>query len=428
MMVSTGQVLKVGREKLAACMTCPVCKKLFTDATTMSECLHTFCRKCIYEKITEEELDHCPVCNINLGCTPLEKLRADHSLQDLRTKLFPSKRKRDKPTDEDLPSTSFPAKRKERSLSSLVVSEPGSSTQSHLAGRRKYPFRRNLTLRESTLSVENPVKIEDDYLNNFSSPEAVNRILPGKRKNESPRQHMHNNGVDNAVPQEGIADLWKPLNCLVEAASKTKPNKLNSQENFVNPFYPAAPHSEAHQPTSKLKEHGYKLKVHGDEKDSTPAPSGSVKRRKVQGVRQRRPAASEGLNVPTQTVVDLNSKSARRFNPIWFSLVASNNQEGDTPLPQISSCYLRVKDGSLPVSFVKKYLAQKLDLASEAELDLSLRGQPVIPTLQLHNLVDLWVQTVPSSERIQTTAGGSGKDFVMVLSYSRKAQPHKTCL
>ena len=139
-------------------------------------------------------------------------------------------------------------------------------------------------------------------------------------QNESSKQRMHSNGVDNAV------DLWQPLNCLVEAASKTKPNKPNSQENFVYPIYPTAPQSEARQPTSKLTEHGYKPKVHGDEKDSTPAPSGSVKRRKVQGVRQRRPAASEGLNVPTQTVVDLNSKSARRFNPIWFSLVASNNQ------------------------------------------------------------------------------------------------------
>lgn len=108
--------------------------------------------------------------------------RADHSLQDLRTKLFPYKRKRDKPTDEDFLSASFPAKRKEISLSSLVVSEPGSSTQSRLTGRRKYPFRKNLTLQESTLSVETPVKMKDDYLKKFSSPEAVNRILPIKRK------------------------------------------------------------------------------------------------------------------------------------------------------------------------------------------------------------------------------------------------------
>ena len=38
------------------------------------------CRKCIYDKIIEDELDCCPVCNTNLGCAPLEKLRsASHS-------------------------------------------------------------------------------------------------------------------------------------------------------------------------------------------------------------------------------------------------------------------------------------------------------------------------------------------------------------
>lgn len=44
-MMTTGPVVKVGRDKLAACMTCPVCNELFTDATTISECLHT-CELC----------------------------------------------------------------------------------------------------------------------------------------------------------------------------------------------------------------------------------------------------------------------------------------------------------------------------------------------------------------------------------------------
>lgn len=33
------------------------------------------CRDCISEKIAEEELEGCPVCNTNLGGVPLEKLR-----------------------------------------------------------------------------------------------------------------------------------------------------------------------------------------------------------------------------------------------------------------------------------------------------------------------------------------------------------------
>ena len=34
------------------------------------------CRKCIYEKLSDEEMDCCPVCNIDLGCLPVEKLRS----------------------------------------------------------------------------------------------------------------------------------------------------------------------------------------------------------------------------------------------------------------------------------------------------------------------------------------------------------------
>lgn len=35
------QVVKVRREALAPCMTCPLCHKLFREATTIIECLHT---------------------------------------------------------------------------------------------------------------------------------------------------------------------------------------------------------------------------------------------------------------------------------------------------------------------------------------------------------------------------------------------------
>ncbi|EPS62332.1 hypothetical protein M569_12460, partial [Genlisea aurea] len=85
------QVLNLKRKAVAPCMTCPLCRKLFRDATTIIECLHTFCRKCIYEKLCDEEMETCPICNISLGCVPLDKLRTDHNLQDVVSKIFPSK-------------------------------------------------------------------------------------------------------------------------------------------------------------------------------------------------------------------------------------------------------------------------------------------------------------------------------------------------
>ncbi|PON87176.1 Zinc finger, RING/FYVE/PHD-type [Trema orientale] len=52
------------------------------------------CKECIYEKLSGEESHRCPVCNIDLGRLPLDKLRRDHNLQDIRAKIFPPKRKK----------------------------------------------------------------------------------------------------------------------------------------------------------------------------------------------------------------------------------------------------------------------------------------------------------------------------------------------
>lgn len=75
MMAGHHRVVKVKRETLESCMTCPLCNKLLKEATTISLCLHTFCRKCIYEKLSDEGMDCCPVCDIELGCLPVDKLR-----------------------------------------------------------------------------------------------------------------------------------------------------------------------------------------------------------------------------------------------------------------------------------------------------------------------------------------------------------------
>ncbi|KAF5466036.1 hypothetical protein F2P56_015994 [Juglans regia] len=336
-MMMTSQMVKVQREKIAVCMNCPLCNKLFEDATTISECLHTFCRICIYEKLTDEELNHCPVCNIDLGCAPLEKLRADHTLQGLRDKVFPFGGKADSP--ELMPSVPCSGKRKERSLSSLGVSIPRLSARSGLIGRRlKSAARKSLVLQESTLFVDEPFRKEED------DKKVGNRHNPSNA--ESSKQYMSNKGIDDyPEPCEGKTDLRKPINCLVEAANKTKSIKFTVHGTLAKPALPDAHDNESDKPKAKRKRLGHKSKGHGDGNDPSSVPSGSMKPRKFQGSRQRRAAASKGLNITGQAL-DVNSKHDRRFSPIWFALVASNDKDGDAPLPQISSCYLRVKSRS----------------------------------------------------------------------------------
>jgi len=66
---------------------CSLCMGYFRDATTIIECLHTFCKSCIY-KYFREHLD-CPQCGANLGTYPYDKLKFDRQIQTMVDKILP---------------------------------------------------------------------------------------------------------------------------------------------------------------------------------------------------------------------------------------------------------------------------------------------------------------------------------------------------
>lgn len=53
----------------------PCTISLYCETWPLCSLHYAVCRKCIYKKLNDEDLDHCPVCKIDLGCTPVEKLR-----------------------------------------------------------------------------------------------------------------------------------------------------------------------------------------------------------------------------------------------------------------------------------------------------------------------------------------------------------------
>lgn len=409
---------------MAPCMTCPLCHKLFRDATTIIECLHTFCRKCIYKKLSDEEMECCPICSIDLGCVPLEKLRPDHNLQDVRAKIFPHKRIKVKAPEVVTP-VALPAKRKERSLSSLVVSTPRVSTQVGMTGRRSKSIARKAS-RGSSFTIEKPVMNSvEDQPESSSSQEILNKSTQNNRQNSSagePSNHSPDKERENGSEHwEGKVDLWKPLTCLVEAANRSKSSKFNTQDSHIKSEEQNPYEKEGLLRKTKNKEQRKKSKVKEEKNCSDHTPPETERPKKLRRVRQK--AQNFGnFRVPPQVVLDAaNAKFDRRNYPIWFSLVASNELEGDAAsLPQISASYLRIKDGNIPVSFIQKYLKRKLDLTNDVEVDIKCMGQTVIPTLTLNTLVDLWLETT-GTERVKTEIGSSAKDFVMVLGYARRA-------
>ncbi|MEQ2247378.1 hypothetical protein ILYODFUR_008770 [Ilyodon furcidens] len=67
---------------------CALCCGFFIDATTITECLHTFCKSCIVKHFFYS--NRCPTCSIVVHETqPLYNIRPDRQLQDIVYKMVP---------------------------------------------------------------------------------------------------------------------------------------------------------------------------------------------------------------------------------------------------------------------------------------------------------------------------------------------------
>ncbi|KAK2161044.1 hypothetical protein LSH36_122g06025 [Paralvinella palmiformis] len=68
---------------------CVLCGGYLIDATTIIECIHSFCRTCIIKYL--ESSKYCPICDVQVHKTkPLLNVRSDKTLQTLVYKLVPS--------------------------------------------------------------------------------------------------------------------------------------------------------------------------------------------------------------------------------------------------------------------------------------------------------------------------------------------------
>lgn len=69
-------------------ITCSLCAGYLVDATTITECLHTFCKTCIVKYL--QTCNSCPICTTVVHETqPLLNLRPDRTMQDVVYKLVP---------------------------------------------------------------------------------------------------------------------------------------------------------------------------------------------------------------------------------------------------------------------------------------------------------------------------------------------------
>jgi len=130
----------------------------------------------------------------------------------------------------------------------------------------------------------------------------------------------HPSGKDKAGDSKDLdkAELWKPLNCLVEAASKTKP-RTSAQSPALKGDKPSESPSSEHSSRTKAREPPQKSKVEDDKKDD-PEPI-VLLRKKGPGRKRKHPLPSTNAASSAAAI-----QIGKKFIPIWFSLIASFDQ------------------------------------------------------------------------------------------------------
>ncbi|XP_072950397.1 uncharacterized protein [Typha angustifolia] len=104
---------------------------------------------------------------------------------------------------------------------------------------------------------------------------------------------------------------------------------------------------------------------------------------------------------------------------VWFVLQAAQIQGRKPFLPQIPKNYLRIKDGRLTVRLLIKYLVNKLGLEDESQVELTCKGQLLLPFLTLQHVRDsIWSSTEAVASLPDSSAAA---DHVMTLHYGRSA-------
>ncbi|KAH3743816.1 polycomb group RING finger protein 1-like [Pelomyxa schiedti] len=95
-----GSTMAVSAKVVGKFLVCPLCRGYFRDAHTIAECLHTFCKSCIFKYYLNVDSviihDDCPVCHISLKPNPLVYVKQDGPIQTIVDRLLPQAAEREK--------------------------------------------------------------------------------------------------------------------------------------------------------------------------------------------------------------------------------------------------------------------------------------------------------------------------------------------
>ena len=117
-------------------------------------------------------------------------------------------------------------------------------------------------------------------------------------------------------------ELWEPLDCLFEAAKRTKALCSSQQSPVVKADQVSGLDSEVPNSRTNLREHPHKSKVQND-KNGIPISPLLAKARRLHGVSRRRRERGTSAQAQLDAV---GCKRERKIQQFWFSLVAAADQ------------------------------------------------------------------------------------------------------
>jgi len=154
-----------GERKINICsinemVTCKICSGYLVDATTVTECLHTFCKSCIVKHL--EDNIHCPECDVMIHQShPLDYIAFDRTMQDIVYKLVPgleeSEYKRERefyderglPCPKDMEAETEKEAEEEQDEDNEETGEPGQGAQEQTQDYHRFDEQVNLLLESS---------------------------------------------------------------------------------------------------------------------------------------------------------------------------------------------------------------------------------------------------------------------------------------
>ncbi|XXG51381.1 hypothetical protein AAC387_Pa02g5168 [Persea americana] len=474
------EYVKAKKVVLVDCLTCPLCSNLFREATTI------ICKECIYQRFEDEGTCCCPICNVYLGISPHEKLRPDNNLHELRMNIFPTNKSPEAP--EALATQTTSTRRKKKSLSSLIIDANTGLKELSLDNAEDVPKKAGKSGGVISKSkVSRDVDKEDDDPDWTYSPRRSKKHSRASKRKGKDVQHPHDplipssDGMGPSVNSFHTQIILIGISCKVpelQRISGSERNQTSSKTtvplNHAEAAYQKADHNlnwgkqdfrtEAADRTNGSNAHSLRFAALETENvnNTTAKTIQEITRRARKSTHEsittgqnKDKAVILDLNVPasipdsekqspataseTRPVSILESKKRSaaitsenkrpdevytRVQPIWFSLRASPDQ-GEDALPQISTSYIRMKDGNVPISTIKKYLLKKLNMTDESEVEIMCGGQTLAPSAPLNSLVDIWIQFVVKTEGLAALQlnpeNRNSKDhkFVMVLTYKK---------